>query len=906
MKKTRTLLLALSLGLGMNAYAADPDFSGVNATAAGAFSADGGNTWTPFFQQEQDTPYIFTPEAGQTGIIAFNPSAGNFTVNNDFQLNGTNFEIRTNANQTVAFAQPLSNYGTTVTLTGQGTMETKGAAAFGQIIVGNSQEGDAPTLKIDSQIGVINGISVAQGGTLDLDTGSTLLLTKQIANEGTVNIANGAIIDASNVDRKLAKDLGIQLLNNLGDADIHGDLDTVQNGYLYGGDDAAAIKIATGSGTVTSSGGTLRIGVVDFTIEETGLVHNTETQYSMWLQNSGEATLSLINDKRNAQGHGTEPLSVMLRGGSYTPTVKSTDLDVDFSFGAGHEVYVSRNAVATINLVDYIPEDPYTEEESIAGAIGMLKVLDGAKLFITTLVDPFSKTPPDIGRINAASFVGQNIELTSIALEGEVPFVGGPIPESHNFSPLALTVESASSVLMKADIQPAYGYFVGIPYPYTEERDKRDIADYLVKGILTMATGFTMDMTAAPEESSSTASFAKGDVNGSTLNNVVYSEEFAHLVIEEKAAVVLQEDAIFKANTVQDGAILVDIKDGEVVVNKNLDTTRTAASAAADGLQASYEAEPGYKINGTVTVKGLNGSSGQATSITAIDGAGHYTTRNYGYTIANAEISVTDDYVDYYESKTGDTSTTISNILIGDSVTNNKSNGHGTVTLDNVQSNNYDTLWAKEGDIAITNNPSVNAETVHIGADLEVSVSTLDTIARDGSLTVTTLLQADGNQQDGYSKIGADLHLASNATLNVAAADGIGGIDMQGNEVVFDIDYNDQSTALTLSTDDYRQAWAMKKGGKYDLFHNVSAFTMYSKSAAWSLPAEEDWELDASQFFSNLEEGCFYLCYSGADFAGGHGENVGTIYLYSLVPEPTTGTLSLLALAGLAARRRRK
>ena len=58
---------------------------------------------------------------------------------------------------------------------------------------------------------------------------------------------------------------------------------------------------------------------------------------------------------------------------------------------------------------------------------------------------------------------------------------------------------------------------------------------------------------------------------------------------------------------------------------------------------------------------------------------------------------------------------------------------------------------------------------------------------------------------------------------------------------------------------------------------------------------------DAANLFPNFTEGYFALRYDVAP-----GSNVGRFYLYTVVPEPATCTLSLLALAALAARRRRK
>ncbi|MGN0873823.1 MAG: PEP-CTERM sorting domain-containing protein, partial [Akkermansia sp.] len=55
--------------------------------------------------------------------------------------------------------------------------------------------------------------------------------------------------------------------------------------------------------------------------------------------------------------------------------------------------------------------------------------------------------------------------------------------------------------------------------------------------------------------------------------------------------------------------------------------------------------------------------------------------------------------------------------------------------------------------------------------------------------------------------------------------------------------------------------------------------------------------VDASEIFGNVDPGFFKLNYDGSNVILTASTNV---------PEPTTATLSLLALMGLAARRRRR
>ena len=60
-----------------------------------------------------------------------------------------------------------------------------------------------------------------------------------------------------------------------------------------------------------------------------------------------------------------------------------------------------------------------------------------------------------------------------------------------------------------------------------------------------------------------------------------------------------------------------------------------------------------------------------------------------------------------------------------------------------------------------------------------------------------------------------------------------------------------------------------------------------------------NFDMDASRVFTNLDENTYALVYNW------NADNTGRVALV-MIPEPTTGTLSLLALCALAARRRRK
>ena len=853
--------------------------------------------WIFSFNDGKETHYVENPRSvydlrvaeGYTeGVITFNPDySTTLPVQGAFVMTGEKFTIDTNG-VNISFAQPLSNYGTSVTVIGNGSIETQGAAAFKSITVGSDAGGDTPIFKIGSQIGVTDNFQVKAGGVLEVGETGHLLLTQKIETEegSTITLKPGAVIDASNLSHEAATDMQIKFLSFEKTAGGYTTSTEKGFGFLYGAE-GLTWNIATTEGTVIveqgeegTNGPKLFVGDLSFDIEDGGVVVHEQTDYTVWFQNGGSSPalndIILFAQSYPPEEQRSSEMSIMANAGE-TSTVS---ILVDGQVSEQNVLYVTRGATATLTM----------EAEGDVPSIGQMKVSDMATLNISNAAN-----------VKQATFIGQRIKVNTF---------GGEEWEPNQFTPMNLLVESASEVTIMADILPYMGRFKGdnfdiymtkLEYPWINAGQVSfDVGSYNLKGSLILSNESTFDLR---KTYSGHYSATLVDRTEQKVTDLTFEEEFVGLTMSGYGAITLDEGSAFLASTFNDDAKLtadgmnVDTslkKDGETTYKKTVDEYGIPHYE----FEETPESLAGYEVNGAVEITSPTGLA----TITTVNGldAGNYTIRNKGFKVSNATITVNDKINDYEDYEGDEKNTTISNVLTGDSVINEKAN-HGTVTLDNKDSNDYVKLWAQEGDIAIANREAANAETVQIGAGRMVSVKNLDQATK---LNVSSLLLAEGSE-GSYSKIDAELHLSPSATLNVAAADGVGGIDMMGNEVVFDIDYGE--TALTLSPGDYSQAWAMEKGGKYDLFHNVSAFTMYEGVWPIDYPMTEDtWADDASVFFSNLEKGCFLLCYSGTGEVGGNGGNVGTIYLYSMVPEPTTGTLSLLALAALAARRRRK
>ena len=172
---------------------------------------------------------------------------------------------------------------------------------------------------------------------------------------------------------------------------------------------------------------------------------------------------------------------------------------------------------------------------------------------------------------------------------------------------------------------------------------------------------------------------------------------------------------------------------------------------------------------------------------------------------------------------------------------------------------------------------NMNDLMVATGATLSFYAGVVDnqgavgSVVVDGTASFTTGSQLNGN-----------LTLSTGSMLEVAE----GFLSMNGSLTL--------QQGITLGDATLQRIQELSVGDQLLLFTGVDAFVLDSTDYAQLTP--EDAVL-ASDYFSNITSSNYVLTYTGA--------NVGSLAIVMNVPEPTTATLSLLALAGLAARRRR-
>lgn len=804
--------------------------------------------------------------AGETGTIQFSSAMRGkpLTVEGDFIMTGEKFTIDTNGVQ-VTFAQAMSNYDTAFTVkdsSGGGKITALAPAAFQSLYVESGE------MEIKTQIGVVDQLKVGEAGaTLTVDETAKVILTQQVEfHGGTINL-NGTI-DASNLPNSVAtKDVGVSFV----DQDEH----LATSGFLAPGDWNLGKEGSTGTIKIGDKA-KLVVALSDFKISKddtTGMprVKLDEIDKRLWFQNGG--TLESAADIFGKEGGNAQVLL------THTESSPTAEVNVDLQIRDECVMYVAQGTEAQIHL-------EYDEYGDPQGALGQLYLMSGSTTEITPVFGWLSQ-------INTITFVGQDVKLkhnNDLAGWGEM----------REITSNSLMVETATTASVFADIMPHYGYYQG------EGDILYRAGSYTLKGQLTMEEGYTFDLRHR-NYTPSWEPVVKFD-EGKNESTLYFEETLAHLTMGDEGKLVLKNGASFKASTVTN--------DSNLTEEGNLDTRRIRKVPGQanpkdydpkvypdEAWTAEMEADL-PQVNGTMVIEGdatLTALNEKAPK--GVDN--YYTTRNQYFMISDGTVRVTDERDESGSPAENLSATTVSNQLDQSNVVNDKADSHGSLTLDNANEETVSLglVHAKEGDIYVTNKEAVAAYKVQIGEKLEVAAvkdANFSEQAANATLTVENMLLAEGGStQDGKgsaSKVKADVVLKGGAIIDVSKADGVGGLDLTGTLTI--------NTGAMLSAGDMAKIFQMEIGAMYDLAFDVTRFNNSTEAITW----DSGNRIDASTLFGDEQfwEGEYYVCYSGNGVKGGNGNNVGTVYLYKATPEPTTGTLSLLALCALAARRRRK
>ena len=303
----------------------------------------------------------------------------------------------------------------------------------------------------------------------------------------------------------------------------------------------------------------------------------------------------------------------------------------------------------------------------------------------------------------------------------------------------------------------------------------------------------------------------------------------------------------------------------------------------------------GLGLGSDVTVKGID-SGNTATNGTHVIFAGAATTDNGSFSSSGEARTLTVDTA-------GTDHSTRAKVL--DKV-NLVKQGAGTQTFSGDMSSFNGSVSAEGGTLNVLNADSLAVQNVHIGEGAAFGVysgaTATASTGTEGSIAITenNVLSALEN-----ATLNANLVMEAGSTLDVSYAQDSYGLIM-GSSVTL-------KEGVLLQDSMHQQQYPdindflfeyLSHNDYYYLYDSVDE--LYIQQGDEAKPVSHldfvnwrNFDMDASSVFTNLSENTYALVYSW------DGSNVGSVAL-TLIPEPTTGTLSLLALAVLAARRRRK
>lgn len=362
--------------------------------------------------------------------------------------------------------------------------------------------------------------------------------------------------------------------------------------------------------------------------------------------------------------------------------------------------------------------------------------------------------------------------------------------------------------------------------------------------------------------------------NVANLNLNDYGHENSKVKIEGVTAWLYDRSAAFEPELVLGEGGLTMVDGYSTSEGSNTAYTFNGGVSGAGDITFRHKAGAGKAVQQTLNFTG---------DVTRWTGALDLV---YGFTVnayfngqeVNAEIKRQGGTLNVHaDGTTFNRGVTASSLTVQNEVTI-KNTGDDQVDMGSVTIDANSTLGLYKGDSTTAENE----------ATLVIAQGKTLTVAEQGSLNADLVLNA-GSKLDVSGTLGEGLIMGSDVSM------------WTGDLLA--VTTGDGQTTDEAVVDAYLRNYFAQGNELYTLFTGVDTFSIDGIVRDQDLTFT-DWlhfDLDAAHLFNNLIENTYALVY---DMDGGVGLGEGTVAL-KMIPEPATGTLSLLALMALAARRRR-
>ena len=346
-------------------------------------------------------------------------------------------------------------------------------------------------------------------------------------------------------------------------------------------------------------------------------------------------------------------------------------------------------------------------------------------------------------------------------------------------------------------------------------------------------------------------------------------------------------------NTTQRSIVNLNGGDFAGTINVTASNSSGGRKLALNINDADVAANAEIKLNGNgqnvalgvgaaeVTVKGISDASNASGTMSIVSGAQAYNTADsFASDDTERTLVINTAGGEYSTSATVDKNLNI------------EKQGEGSQTFSGNVSAFNGSLSATAGMLAFTSAETLNIKSLNVQQGAEMSVSKADAV---GTLTVNTAATFNGGN------VNANLTLADNATVTINSAVTLGSASnvapVSATETAYTLSLGSQ---LTLQGSVVEDLGNLAPGsGEVILFSGVDTLELGGEKynvGAEALTAASGVKLSEVFRSDSVDLEDYYIGFNAN----------GDVYAGLIVPEPATATLSLLALAGLCARRRRK